>query len=50
MEAIDDSFDLNKKCDNNESVAAITKVVNGGDKKLKERELAYQYYWGVLNN
>lgn len=48
--ANDDRFDLNKKCDNNESVAAITKVVNGGDKKLKERERAYKYYWGVLNN
>lgn len=49
--AQDDSFDLNKKCDENESVREITKTLNGdGDDKLTERTEAYDYYIGKFND
>ena len=43
-----DIFNLNKKCDDNESVDVITKIVNGGYEHLNERKEAYSYFSGVI--
>lgn len=47
----DDSYNLNKWCDENAGVGKITGIINGDETdKLAERTAAYQYYISQLNS
>lgn len=46
--ANDDSFNLNKKCDEGESTTVITKIINGGEKGLDERTEIYDLYKQII--
>lgn len=47
--ANDDRFDLNKKCDNNESVEDITFIINVEGLGLYDRKMSYESYRKLIN-